>query len=84
MSLSRKLGVVLAATGAAHFVKPDLFREVTAMAFPDNTDQAIQQNGGIETAIGLGLLLPGLNKAAKLGLVGYLGWLGYNAAQAQK
>lgn len=81
--MSKLFGLILAATGIAHFVKPELFKEITAPAFPDNTDQAIQINGGVETALGLALLA-GKKRFAGLGLLAYGGWLGYNAANAGK
>lgn len=76
---SGKLGVLLAATGVAHFVVPDAFTEITKRAFPDDTATWVQRNGGIETAVGLAMITPGLRKAGKLALLGYGGWLGYNA-----
>ncbi len=77
-----KVGLLLAATGVAHFVVPDAFTGITKTAFPDDTDAWVQRNGATETALGLALMTPGLRKAGKLGVLGYLGWLGYNAANA--
>lgn len=81
---SGKVGFVLAATGVAHFVAPDVFTDVTKLAFPNDTADWVQRNGATETAIGLALMTPFLKKAGKVSLVGYLGWLGYNAVNAQK
>ncbi|SHG98632.1 hypothetical protein SAMN05443575_3021 [Jatrophihabitans endophyticus] len=75
-----KVGLLLAATGVAHFVVPERFAELTKQAFPEDTDQWVQRNGAAETAIGLALMARPLRKGGKLALVGYLGWLGYNAA----
>lgn len=81
--MTKLFGLILAATGVAHFVQPDLFKDITKPAFPDNTDQAIQINGGIETALGLALVA-GKKRFAGLGLLAYGGWLGFNAAQNAK
>ncbi len=74
-------GIILAATGIAHFVKPDLFRDITKVAFPENTDAAIQQNGAIETTLGLAITCSKTRKLGFLGLAAYGGWLGFNASQ---
>lgn len=81
--MKRLFGFILAGTGIAHFVKPELFVEITKPAFPDNTDQAIQTNGAIETALGVAFILKSTRRLGALGLLGYLGWLGYNAANAK-
>jgi uncharacterized membrane protein len=74
-------GLAVAATGVSHFVKPELFESITAPAFPDNTRRAIYINGGIETAIGLGLLSAKTRKAALFGGLGYVAYLGINGAR---
>lgn len=74
-------GIILAATGIAHFVRPDLFRDITTIAFPENTDAAIQQNGAIETGLGLALACKKTRRLGLLGLAAYGGWLGFNASQ---
>lgn len=80
--MTRLFGIILALTGIAHFVAPDAFRELTKVAFPNNTDQAIQQNGAIETGVGLAIACSTTRKVGFLGLLAYGGWLGYNASQA--
>lgn len=77
------IGIILAAVGAAHFIRPDLFRGITSVAFPDNIDAAIQQNGAIETGLGLALACPKTRRLSFVGLAAYGGWLGFNAAQNQ-
>ena len=79
-----KVGFLLAATGVAHFVVPDKFEQLTKTAFPTDTDAWIQRNGASELAIGAAMMLPKTRKLGILGLFGYGGWLGYNAANAQK
>lgn len=74
-------GIGTALVGIAHFIVPDAFRDMTKIAFPKNTDQAIQQNGAIETAVGLAIACGKTRKLGFLGLIGYTGWLGYNASQ---
>jgi uncharacterized membrane protein len=75
------IGIVLAAAGLSHFIKPDLYEAITAPAFPDDTAKHIQINGSIETALGLGLAVRKTRKLALLGVLGYLGYLGTNAAR---
>jgi uncharacterized membrane protein len=79
----RKIGFLLATTGAAHFAAPDAFVEVTKVAFPENTEEWVKRNGASETAIGLAMTLGRTRKLGVLCLLGYTGWLGYNAAKAQ-
>jgi uncharacterized membrane protein len=74
-------GLGLAGVGVAHFVKPELFESVTVQAFPRNTRQYIYINGGIETAIGLGLASHKTRKLAVLGTLGYLAYLAGNVAR---
>jgi len=74
-------GLVLAGTGLAHFVRPQLFESITVAAFPRDTRQHIYINGGIETAIGLGLAAPKTRKLAVLGTVGYVAYLASNVVR---
>ncbi|BBX05030.1 hypothetical protein H7J93_24515 [Mycobacterium barrassiae] len=75
------VGLGLAGVGLSHFVKPQLFESITVSAFPRDTRQHIYINGGIETAIGLGLAAPKTRKLAALGTVGYLAYLAGNVAR---
>lgn len=79
--LVKLAGLGLAGTGVSHFVKPQLFESITKPAFPENTQKHIYTNGGIETAIGLGLLLPKTRKLAAVGTLGYLAYLAGNAVR---
>ncbi|MET0701324.1 MAG: hypothetical protein ABWY93_16835 [Mycobacterium sp.] len=74
-------GVVLAATGLAHYVKPEAFESITKSAFPRNTRQHTYVNGGLETALGLTLISPKTRKLALIGGIGYVVYLGSNAAR---
>lgn len=76
-----KIGFVIAATGAAHFVVPDVFEQITKPLFPNDTAQWVQRNGASESAIGVAMMLPATRTLGTLGLLGYLGWLGYNATK---
>lgn len=76
-------GIGTALVGIAHFIVPQQFRAITSIAFPKNTDQAIQQNGAIETAIGTALVLKKTRKLGFGALGVYVAWLGFNAAQQQ-
>ncbi|MCT7658638.1 hypothetical protein [Mycobacterium deserti] len=74
-------GLALAGTGVAHFVAPQLFESITEPAFPRNTRNFIYLNGGIETALGLGLAAQKTRKAALVGLVGYAAYLATNSVR---
>lgn len=76
-------GAALAATGLAHFAKPELFESITAPVFPDNTRRHIYLNGGIETALGIGLAVPQTRKIAVAGALGYLGYLASAAIRSR-
>lgn len=72
-------GLSLTGAGLAHFVRPELFEGITKPLFPVDTAKHIQVNGSIETAIGVGLLVP---KTRKLAVVGSLGYVAYLAGKA--
>jgi uncharacterized membrane protein len=74
-------GLLLAGTGVAHFVRPQAFVGITKSAFPHDTDRHLKTNGGIETAIGVGLLVPKTRRLATLGTLGYVGYLAVNAVR---
>lgn len=71
-------GILLALAGVAHFVKPDLFKGITATAFPQDIDRHLQINGSIETALGVGLIVPQTRKVATVGAIGYVLYLAAN------
>lgn len=77
-------GVALAATGVAHFVKPQVFDSITATAFPDDPRRYTYINGGIETALGIGLVVPRTRRIATVGVLGYLVYLLLNAVRARR
>jgi uncharacterized membrane protein len=74
-------GLAIAGTGLAHFVRPALFDSITEQAFPRNSRRHLYINGGIETAIGLGLAAPQTRKLAVVGTLGYLAYLAGNVAR---
>ncbi|GAA2783879.1 hypothetical protein [Mycolicibacterium pallens] len=76
--LIKATGVVVAATGLSHFVRPELFESATKSAFPDNTVAHTYIDGGIETVIGLALIAPKTRKFALVGLLAYGACLGAN------
>jgi hypothetical protein len=78
------IGAALAAVGLAHFAKPQAFASITAAAFPDNTRRHTYVNGGIETALGVGLVLPQTRKLAVAGALGYVGYLAANVIRARR
>lgn len=71
-------GLAVAGAGLAHFARPALFEGITASAFPRDTRTHIYTNGGIETAIGVGLLVPKTRKLAVVGTIGYVAYLAGN------
>jgi uncharacterized membrane protein len=75
-------GLALAATGVAHFAKPDAFESITKTAFPDDTRTHTFINGGIETALGVALASRSTRRVGLVGLLGYGAYLG--AAVARK
>jgi uncharacterized membrane protein len=79
-----KIGFLLTALGAAHFAAPEVFVEVTKAAFPENTKDWVVRNGITEAAIGLAMMVKPTRKLGVAGLLGYTGWLGYNAVNARR
>ncbi len=75
-------GLGLAATGAAHFVAPQLFEPITKPVFPENTSTWIMRNGASELAIGLAIAVPATRKLGFAGLAAYGAHLGSRAASA--
>ena len=81
-SRSAKLaGLGVAGVGLAHFVSPQIFDSLTRQAFPRNTRQHIYIDGGIETALGLGLAVPKTRKLAVVGTIAYGAYLAGNVAR---
>ena len=74
-------GLSLAGAGVAHFVRPELFVGITQQAFPRETRKHVYIDGGIETAIGLGLASPKTRKPAVIGLLGYGAYLAGNVVR---
>lgn len=75
------VGLAVAGVGVAHFVKPEAFVHITSQAFPSDTRKHIYIDGGIETAIGLGLSSPKTRKLAVIGLIGYGAYLAGNVVR---
>lgn len=74
-------GLTLAGAGLSHFVVPQVYEGATKAAFPTNTRQHVYIDGGIETAVGLGLAAQKTRKLAVLGLIGYLIYLTGNVVR---
>ncbi len=72
------VGLTLAGTGVAHFVRPELFEGITKSAFPKDTARYLKINGGLETVLGLGVAVPQTRRLALAGLLGYGGYLAVN------
>jgi uncharacterized membrane protein len=77
-ALMRGAGVALAAIGLSHFARPQAYESITKAAFPDNIRRHTYIDGGIETAIGVGLIAPRTRKLALAGLFGYGAYLASN------
>lgn len=69
-------GLTLAGAGISHFVKPALWESLTVQAFPRDTRKHTYTNGGIETALGLGLAVPKTRRLAAIAGIGYVTYLG--------
>jgi len=78
-----KVGFLVSALGAAHFAAPEAFEEVTRNAFPENTADWVKRNGATEVAVGAAMMLKPTRKLGVAALLGYTGWLAYNAFSAQ-
>ena len=74
-------GLAVAGVGLAHFTSPSLFDGITKQAFPRNSRQHLYINGGIETALGLGLSARQTRRLAVVGTIGYLAYLAGNVAR---
>lgn len=79
--LARIAGLVLAASGVAHFASPTVFDPMTSQAFPRRTRQHTYIDGGLEAALGLGLLIRPARKFALGGLAAYAAYLGGNVVR---
>ena len=79
--MAKLAGLAIAGVGVAHFVKPELFDDITAQAFPRDTRSHLYIDGGIETAIGLGLISRKTRRMAIIGLIGYGAYLAGNVAR---
>ena len=77
------IGAVLAAVGLAHFAKPEAFESITSAAFSDNIRRHTLVNGGIETALGVGMMVPRTRKLAMAGALGYIGYLAVSAVRSR-
>jgi len=80
----RVAGAALAAIGLSHFARPQAFESITAAAFPDNVHRHTLIDGGIETAIGVGLIAPQTRKFALAGLVAYTIYLVSNVVRNRR
>jgi uncharacterized membrane protein len=74
-------GVALAGAGVAHFVRPELFEDITGRAFPSDTRKHVYIDGGIETAVGLALITRKTRRLAIIGLIGYGAYLAGNVVR---
>ncbi len=80
-TLARIAGLAVAGVGLSHFTSPQLFDGITKQAFPRNSRQHLYINGGIETALGLGLSSAKTRPLAIVGGIGYLAYLAGNAVR---
>lgn len=78
---ARLAGLAVAGIGLSHFTSPQVFEGITKQAFPRNSRQHLYINGGIETALGLGLSSAKTRPTAVVGTIGYVAYLAGNAAR---
>ena len=76
-------GAALAALGLAHFAKPQAFEKLITPAFPQDTRRHVYTNGAIETALGVGLLVPKTRRFALAGAAAYLIYLVMGAVRSR-
>ncbi|WP_341267783.1 hypothetical protein [Gordonia malaquae] len=69
-------GVLIAASGVAHFIVPPVFVFISRWLFPKDTKTMVQINGAAETVIGVAIVNRRTRVWGILGLLGYLGYLG--------
>jgi uncharacterized membrane protein len=79
--MTRLTGFLIALTGIAHFIAPQYFKDMTKLAFPEDTDDWIKRNGAIETAVGASIAIQKTRRLGFLGLGAYAGWLAFNGAK---
>jgi hypothetical protein len=60
---------------------PQLFDGITKQAFPRNSRHHLYVNGGIETALGLGLSARQTRPLAVVATIGYLAYLARNVVR---
>jgi len=77
-------GAALAAMGLSHFAKPEVFEKITAPAFPENTRRHVYTNGTIETAVGVGMVVPQTRKFALAGVIAYVIYLVVGAVRSRR
>jgi uncharacterized membrane protein len=77
-------GAALAAMGLSHFAKPQVFEKITAPAFPANTRRHVYVNGTIETALGVGMVVPQTRRIALAGVAAYLIYLVLGAVRSRR
>ena len=77
-------GAALAAMGLSHFLKPEVFEKMSARAFPEDTGRHVYTNGTIETALGVGMVVPQTRKFALAGVVAYLMYLVVGAVRSRR
>lgn len=77
-------GAALAAMGLSHFAFPQVFEKITAPAFPQHTRRYVYGNGAVETALGVGLVVPQTRKFALAGVLAYVGYLIFGSVHNRK
>ncbi|QRY63203.1 hypothetical protein JVX90_02860 [Gordonia sp. PDNC005] len=73
---SRVSGVVIAASGVAHFILPSVFVFISRWLFPKDTKTMVRINGAAETVIGVAIVNRRTRVWGFLGLLGYTAYLG--------
>ena len=78
---AKPIGLAIAGSGLAHFISPQLIEPATKPLFPNNTRRHVYVNGGLETALGLGLWARRSRSVAAVGLIGYAIYIAGNAVR---
>ncbi|MBB5918839.1 putative membrane protein [Nocardia transvalensis] len=73
---ARLFGLGLAGAGAAHFTAPQVFDQLTGVAFPSATRQWTYRNGFTELLLGLAIAYRRTRTVGAIGLIAYVAFLG--------
>ena len=78
------VGLMVAASGLLHFVRPELFEPVNRqLGFIERTRRHVYINGAIETGMGIGIASGKARTLTRIVSVCFPAYLGFNAIRAR-